>query len=110
MIKKLKHIVSLSLVLILLAPLTTQLFDAFFHHHHHIGYYGNTENHFQVSKDKCSIPDFQLSFFSFAQKIAKTEKTNYSDPLIILDRSDYFSDISDYSFLLRAPPAPTRLS
>jgi len=108
MIKKLKHIVSLSLVLILIVPMTTQLFDAFFHHHYHITIAENTENHFQVHHDKCPIPNFQLSIFSLQKDKTETNKTNYSDPFIILYRSDYYSDKSNYSFLLRAPPTQTR--
>lgn len=109
MTKKLKYIVSISLVFVLLAPLTTQLFDSLFHHHYHNSHSLNADSHFQIYHDKCPIPDFQLSLFSLPKSIDENEKTNHNNTLIVLFRSAYYSDLSNYSFLLRAPPIQTRL-
>lgn len=107
MIKRLKHIVSLSMVIIFLTPLITELFDVFFHHHERYASSAQEINHVRTYHKKCPIPDFQLSIFSLQTNIAVKEKVEYFDDLIVNFRSDYYLETSDYSVLLRAPPALT---
>ncbi|MBN2236355.1 MAG: hypothetical protein JW729_02275 [Bacteroidales bacterium] len=107
MIKKLIHIISLSLIIILLTPLVTQLFDGLFHHHDKVDLAAHEISLYQNHHKKCPIPGFQLSIFNLLTKNATVEKETYAEILNFKIRTAYFLEQPDYYFLLRAPPAQT---
>lgn len=110
MARKFKNILSVSLVIIFLTPLTTKLFDGFFHHHHQVVCAVENKQHFHAHHEKCPILKFELSLYSFEKQFFEPQKRSYC-----LDHTiNYFSanccKNSKYSFLLRAPPISTENS
>ena len=103
MLTTLKHIVSLLLAVIFLTPSIVKLE----HHHESVDCLSNCENHFDTPHKNCYVCKFEFSVFSTekAEIDLQTEKPN--DRF----RNDYqslsFPDNSQFSFLLRAPPAMT---
>ena len=102
--RKVKHTISISLVTILLLPMTIKLFDGLFHHHNHFHCTAKNEKHFHEHHEKCPIPSFELSFFSVEKHIETTKKHFYR-----VELNDNYNFVaccnnSKYSFLLRAPP------
>jgi len=107
MTKKLKNIISISLLFIFLTPMTIKLVDGLFHHHDHFHCTAKNEKHFHEHHKKCPIPNFELSFFSVEKHVQTTQKYDFH-----LGQSDLYNFIlccnySEYSFLLRAPPIST---
>jgi hypothetical protein len=104
MTKKLKHIISISLVFVFLTPMTVKLLDSRFHHHYHFICTAKNEHHFHEYHDKCSIPGFEFFLYTLNKIVLETQKTFYFEKLLI----NYFSirccSESKYSFSLRAPP------
>jgi hypothetical protein len=107
MTKKLKHIISISLVFIFLTPMTVKFFDGFFHHHDHFGCTAKNEKHFHEHHEKCPIPSFELSFFSTEKQIQTTQKHYFCLEINDIYNFVYCCNNSKYSFLLRAPPVFT---
>jgi len=107
MTKKLKKIISISLVIIFLLPMTIQLLDGLFHHHDHFYCDAKNENHFHKHHKKCPIPNFELLLFSVEKHLATTQQHYYT----VKQNSNYSFTYScynsKYSFLLRAPPITT---
>lgn len=104
MIKKLKNIISISLVIVFLMPMTIKILDGLFHHHDHFICTAKNEKHFHEHHEKCQIPGFELSFFSVEKHIQTTEKTYFC-----VEQNGKYCFVfccnnSKYSFLLRAPP------
>ncbi len=107
MTKKLKNIISITLVFIFLAPMTIKLFDGLFHHHDHFYCTAKNEKHFHEYHKKCPIPSFELSLFSVEKHIQTTQKHFYRIELNDNYNFVYCCNNSKYSFLLRAPPIYT---
>jgi hypothetical protein len=61
--KNVKHTIPITLVIILLLPMTIKLLDGLFHDHDHFHCTENNEKQFYRFHEKCPIPDFELSFF-----------------------------------------------
>ncbi len=104
MVKKIKNTVSISLVIILLLPITVQLFDQLFHHHDHFVCTVKNEKHLHKHHEKCLISNFVLSSF-----VAKKQTQQLEKPLLFDNTIDNYSflichNTSKYSFLLRGPP------
>ena len=104
MTKKLKNIISITLVFIFLIPMTIKLLDGAFHHHEHFHCTAKTEKHFHKYHEKCPIPGFELSFFSVEKFFQTLQKHDFC-----VEQSDIYNftpccNYSEYSFLLRAPP------
>jgi len=104
MIRKIKNIISISLVFILLTPMSVKFFDGFFHHHDHFICTAKHEHHFHEHHKKCPIPGFEFSLYSLNKIILETQKTFYCVGVNINNTSKYCNSKSKYSFLLRAPP------
>jgi len=102
MTKKLKNIISLTLVFILIIPMTIKLLDGLFHHHDHFHCTAKNEKHFYEHHEKCPIPSFELSFFSVEKHIQTTQKHFYRVELNDNYNFVYYCTNSNYSFLLRA--------
>ena len=104
MTKKLKNIISITLVFIFLAPMTIKLLDGLFHHHDHFHCTAKNEKHFHKYHDKCPIPSFEFFFFLVKKHIQTTQKHFYRVELNDNYNFVYCCNNSKYSFLLRAPP------
>lgn len=104
MTKKLKNIISISLVFIFLTPLMVKFFDGFFHHHDHFICTAKNEHHFHEHHDKCPVLGFEFSLYSLNKILIETQEEFYYDGQIISYISNYCSSKLKYSFLLRAPP------
>ena len=104
MTRKLKNILSISLVFIFMTPMTIKLLDGFFHHHDHFHCTAKDEKHFHEYHEKCPILNFELSFFSVEKHIQNTQKHCYQVELNNNYDFVYCCNNSKYSFLLRAPP------
>ena len=104
MIRKIKNTVSISLVIILLLPMSVQLFDQLFHHHDHFVCTAKNEKHIHKHHKKCLISSFVLSSFSIDKKTPQTEKSYFFYKII--DNYNFLVcyNTSKYSFLLRGPP------
>lgn len=104
MTKKLKHIISISLVFIFLMPMTIKLLDSQFHHHDHFICTAKSEHHFHKYHDKCPILGFEFFLYTINKRVLETQKIFYFDKLFVLFFSIYCYSKSKYSFSLRAPP------
>jgi len=101
MVRKLKYIISLLLLLVFLLPTIVKLGHQ---HHEHFICNAGSGKHFHEFHEKCSICNFEFaSFLSDVQNIDLQKEipvdrycNNYS--------SHYSFSLSQYSFLLRAPP------
>ena len=100
MIKKFKNIISLLMVLALLAPSLVKL-D---HHHEHFVCNAKNEKHFHDYHGKCAVCSFEYSIFLTEKIFIASEKVEliacYNSCLNVF----HYSDLSKYSFSLRAPP------
>jgi len=101
---KVKHTISISLVVILLLPMTIKFFDGLFHHHDNFQCTAKNEKHFHKYHKKCPIPSFELSIFSAEEDKQTSRKNNYSVEQIDNYNFIYYISNSKFSFLLRAPP------
>lgn len=108
--RKLKKTLSISLVVILLLPMTIKLFDGLFHHHDHFHCWAINEKHFHKYHEKCPIPTFELSFFSDQNHSPATQNLIHRVVYIDNYNSEYCGKKFDYSFLLRAPPGQAKRS
>jgi len=100
MITRLKHIASLLLVVVFLSPSIVKLE----HHHDRFASNSNNENHFDIPHDKCEICKFEFSVFSTCKDETALRKEKPSDSFRNHYSSINFSNPSNFSFLLRAPP------
>jgi hypothetical protein len=100
MILRLKHIISLFLVFQLLAPTVIKLE----HHHEQFSCNAKHEKHFHTCHKKCLICSFEFSIFSLCKSAVTVLKADYKASYNENLFQSYFSDSSNYSFLLRAPP------
>lgn len=101
MIRKFKNIVSLLLLTAFLWPSIVK----FEHHHqHYSGCTENNEKNFHEFHEKCSICNFEFAVFLSDIGNITLQKENPADRYC----NDYISlnnyNLSQYSFLLRAPP------
>jgi len=103
MIKKLKHIASLLLVLVFLAPTMVKLG----HHHDHFRCKTPEVNHFHEHHEKCEICKFEFSIFSTDEDDLTKQKIRPSDHFKNNYQSLKFPNHSQFSSLLRAPPVMT---
>ncbi len=105
MIRKFKNIASLLLLLVFLLPSIVQLE----HHHKHFIYKAKNEKQYLVFQEKCGICNFEFSVFSSDFENIELQKDKPLDKYCNNYSSLYYSNISDYSFLLRAPPVFTSI-
>jgi hypothetical protein len=103
MIKKLKHIASLLLVLVFLAPTMVKLG----HHHDHFRCKTPEVSHFHEHHEKCEICKFEFSIFSADKDGVPEQKEVPSDSFRNNYQSVNFPNHSQFSSLLRAPPVMT---
>ena len=102
--QKIKHIISIALLVIFLIPITIKGIDFAFHHHEITNCNAKSEKHFHLHKDECFIATFTLSTFihsiNFKLNFFKTRYFVSKQTAIIC----FFQKKFFYSFLLRGPP------
>ena len=103
MSRKLKNIISFLLVLILLAPSIIKIV----HHHEHEECCQSNEKGIHTFHEKCCVCSFEYSFFIAKNTELTTEKSDYSNSYICGFYNFQYSNLFQYSFLLRAPPVFT---
>jgi len=100
MIRKFKNITSLLLLLVFLLPSIVKLE----HHHEHFKCTAKNEKHLHIFYEKCFICNFEfLTFLSVIGDI-DFQKENPLDSYCNNYSSRYYSNPSQFSFSLRAPP------
>jgi ribosomal protein L37E len=97
---KFKNNASFILLLVFLSPSIVKLE----HHHEHIECKAKDAKHYHASHEKCAICSFEFSVFSSDFENIHASKEQPADNFRINYRFAHFSTLSDYSFLLRAPP------
>ena len=100
MSRKFKNIVSLLLLLVFLLPTIVKLE----HHHEHLVSVTIDDRQNQVFHGKCAICDFEFSVFLPDIGDIDFHKENPLEYFCNNYDSVYFSNLSQFSFLLRAPP------
>jgi hypothetical protein len=101
MISQLKNSTSLFLLAVFLLPSIVKLE----HHHESYDFKANNEQHVQSLHEKCAVCDFGFSAFSLTFEHFVLQKDNPAFNFSNNYRSVTYSSLSNYSFLLRAPPA-----
>jgi hypothetical protein len=98
--RKFKNIISLLLLLVFLLPTIVKLG----HHHGHFIYKEKIEKNTQVLSEKCGICDFE--FFVFLSDYEIIDLHNEISLAKYCNNYDcsYYSNLSQFSYLLRAPP------
>lgn len=103
-IGKFKKTLSISLVVMLLLPMTIKLFDGLFHHH--LFYHSSEKNaeFFHQYHKKCIVLSFELFTYLEEHYSQVTQKPTYV--VVYLDNYHfkYYCNQFSYTFLLRAPP------
>lgn len=103
MIRRFKNITSIFLLLVFLLPSIVKLE----HHHEHFECKAINEKHYHVLHDKCVICNFEFSVFLSNTGDIDFQKENPLEYFCNNYDSVYFSNLSQFSFLLRAPPILT---
>jgi hypothetical protein len=100
MIRKFKNIVSILLLLVFLFPSLVKLE----HHHNHSTDIPKEEKPHLVFHDNCGICNFEFSIFISGIENIDLQNEDPQDTYCNNYISQYNSNLSLYSFLLRAPP------
>jgi hypothetical protein len=100
MIRKFRNIISLLLLSVFLLPSIVKLE----HHHDQVVSKAKNEKHSSIFQDKCPICNFEFSVFLSSAENIDLPKENPLDNYCNNYYSRYNSNLSQFSFLLRAPP------
>jgi len=100
MLRKFKNISSLVLLMVFLFPSIVKLE----HHHEHFKCTATNEKHNHVFHDKCGICNFEFPVFLSSFENIDLQKENPLDSYSNNYSSRYYSNPSQFSFSLRAPP------
>jgi len=103
MAKKFKRILSAIMFVALLIPAVARLE----HHHDHNLYQKGTEELPAWFREHCAICNLEFSLFIIEELTSYPPGYEFSSYYINTYKSIYYQDLSDFSFLLRAPPAFT---
>jgi hypothetical protein len=100
MIKKYKKAITLFLMMAFLLPSIVK----FEHHHPHFEFKNTSEKQFHESHEKCNICNFEFAVFLTDVKNIVLQQEIPTDCYFNNYTSHYSYSLSQYSFLLRAPP------
>ena len=100
MIRRFKNITSLLVLLVFLLPSIAKLE----HHHEHFECKAKNDKHYHSLHEKCLICNFEFSVFLSKSENIDLQKENPIDNYFNNYHSQYYSDLSLFSFSLRAPP------
>ncbi len=105
MIRKFKNTISILLLMVFLLPSIVKVE----HHHEHFKCHSKNEKHIHILHDKCAICSFEFSAFLSVVDNFDLQKNIFFDNYSNNYCSKYYSDLSLYSFSLRAPPNFTNI-
>ena len=97
---RIKSLASLLLLLFFVFPTIIKLE----HHHEHFVCHAKNEKHLHESHEKCAVCSFEFSVFSSDAATFNLPRDKPSDTYGNDYRSQVFSNLSQFSFLLRGPP------
>ena len=102
MIRNFKHSISLFLLLVFVLPSIVK-----FEHNHGSSNIctAKDEKHIHVIHEKCAVCNFEFSVFSSGFENFGLPKENPEDNYFNLYTSRHLPNLSQFSFLLRGPPA-----
>ena len=100
MTQKFKNIISVLMVLILFLPSIVKLE----HHHEHFFCRATTEKHLHTFHNQCPICSFEFSVFTSYNNSIVIPKEKHEDCFSNNYQSKTYSNLSKFSFSLRAPP------
>jgi hypothetical protein len=107
MTKRLRHILTITLLLVFFTPTAVKVLDSAFHHHEL--FFGKTgKSTLHLFHRTCPIPGFTLSQFTVQKVAHQGEKLRHFTRLYLNYSLPLFSTAPYYSFLLRAPPLSHR--
>jgi hypothetical protein len=106
MIRKFKNIIALLLLMAFIFPSIVKIE----HQHEHSCLDPSNGIGIQPLHVKCGICSFEFSFFMSYTEDLNLQKENPSDSYINSYNSRYNSNLSQISFLLRAPPLTIQIS
>jgi hypothetical protein len=101
MIRRFENITSLLLLLVFLLPSIVKLE----HHHEHFEYKAQNEKQLNSFHERCVICSFDFSVFLSGAENIELQREFPIDKYSNNYNSRYYSDLNQYSFSLRAPPA-----
>jgi hypothetical protein len=100
MTRKFKYITSVLLILVFLLDTAAKIE----HHHKHNAIDFKSEKHTTVIQDNCPICNFEFPVFLSTIENSHLQNANHLDAYLNTYNSRYNSNLSQFSFLLRAPP------
>ena len=100
MIRKFRNITSLLLLLVFLLPTVVKLE----HRHQYFALDVKNEQHNLALRSNCPICNFEFSIFISSFENFHLQNEKLSDVYLNNYNSRYNSNLSQFSFLLRAPP------
>jgi hypothetical protein len=100
MVRVLRNGIAILMVAIFLLPTMVKLE----HHHDHFVCHAKSEKHFHDHHEKCQICSFEFSFFMSEEFFSLPENLISFGVYTNDYKAGNFSNIPDYTFLLRAPP------
>ncbi len=100
MTRKFKYFTSVFLIIVFLLDTVAKIE----HHHKHYAIDFKNERHNTVLQDNCPICNFEFPVFLSSTVNSNLPNTDHSDAYLITYNSRYNSKLSQFSFLLRAPP------
>jgi len=101
MTRKFKYITSVLLIFVFLLDTVVKIE----HHHKHYAIDFKNERHDTVLQNNCLICNFEFPVFISSTVNSHLQNTDHSDAYLITYNSRYNSNLTRFSFLLRAPPA-----
>jgi hypothetical protein len=101
MSKNFKNIISLLFLFVFLLPGIIKLE----HHHTDVNQSVSEGQSYRAYHEKCVICNFEFSVFITSARINENQKNILSERYINSYNSEFFNNTSQFSFLLRAPPA-----
>jgi Ca2+/H+ antiporter len=100
MTRKIKIITSILLLLVFILPTVVKLE----HHHKHFVSDFKNEKRIPVFHDNCPICNFEFSVFLSRSENVDLQKENPSDNYFNNYDTQFYSNLSQFSFSLRSPP------
>jgi hypothetical protein len=100
---RIKSLASLLLLLVFVFPTIIKLK----HHHEHFVCHAKNQKHFHEFHQNCSICSFEFSVFTSDSDNVSIAKENPKDSYCNNYSSQPYSNLSQFSFSLRAPPCKT---
>jgi hypothetical protein len=100
MTRKFKYITAVLLIFVFLLDTAAKIE----HHHKHYAIDFKNEKHNTLLQDNCPICNFEFPVFLSSTVNFNLKNADHSDAYLITYNSRFNSNLTQFSFLLRAPP------